>query len=70
MANQTIAKALRLIKDLKIFIYGISYIVTFIMINNNVLDYNYSMLLRRPWLRDSKVSCDWEPILLLFKEHV
>jgi len=29
MVNQTIAKALGFIRDLKIFIYGISYIVTF-----------------------------------------
>jgi len=58
MANQTITKTLGFIRDLKIFIYGISYIVTFNNINNNVLDYNYSMLLRRPWLKDSKVSHD------------
>jgi len=58
MANQTITKPLGLIKDLKIFVYGIPYIVTFIVINSNVLDFCYSMLLRHPWLRDAKVSHD------------
>ncbi len=59
MVNQTITKPLDLIKDLKIFVHGILYIVTFIVINKNVLDSNYSMLLRRTWLRDAKVSHDW-----------
>ncbi len=59
MANQTIANAFGLIRDLKIFIYGIPYTVTSVIININVLDSSYSMLLRCPWLRDSKVSHDW-----------
>jgi hypothetical protein len=59
MANQTIAKPFGFIKDLKIFVHGIPYTVTFTIINNNVLDFSYSMLLRRPWLRDAKVSHDW-----------
>jgi hypothetical protein len=59
MENQTIAKPLGLIKDLKIFVHGVPYIVTFNFINNNVIDYSYSMLLGCPWLRDAKVSYDW-----------
>jgi hypothetical protein len=59
MVDQTIAKPLGLIRDLKIFVHGILYTVTFIVINSNVLDYNYSMLLGHPWLRDAKVSHDW-----------
>jgi hypothetical protein len=58
MANQTIAKPLDLIRDLKIFVHGIPFIVTFIVINNNVLDSSYSMLFGGPWLRDAKVSHD------------
>jgi hypothetical protein len=50
MANQTIAKPFGLIKDLKIFVHGISYTITFTIINSNVLNSNYSMLLGRPWL--------------------
>jgi hypothetical protein len=56
MANQIIAKPLNLIRDLKIFVHEISYTITFTIINNNVLHFNYSMLLRCPWLRDAKVS--------------
>jgi len=56
MANQTIAKPLGFIKDLKIFVHGIPYTVTFTIINNNVLDYSYSMLIGCPWLKDVKVS--------------
>jgi hypothetical protein len=59
MVNQTIAKPLGLIRNLKILIHGIPYMVTFTVINNNVLDSNYSMLLGCPWLRYAKVSHDW-----------
>jgi hypothetical protein len=59
MANQTTAKPLSLIKDLEIFVHGIPYIVTFIVINNNVMNCSYSMLLGCPWLKDAKVSHDW-----------
>jgi hypothetical protein len=41
MANQIIAKPLGLIRDLKIFVHGIPYKVTFIVINNNVLVFSY-----------------------------
>jgi hypothetical protein len=56
MADQTITRPFGLIKNLKIFVHGIPYKVTFIVINNNVVDFNYSMLLGRPWLRNAKVS--------------
>jgi hypothetical protein len=50
LAYQTIAKPLGFIKDLKIFIHGIPFIITFIIIISNVLDFSnyssYSMLLR------------------------
>jgi hypothetical protein len=59
MVNQTITKPLGLIKDLKIFVHGIAYIITFIVINNNVLDSSYSMLLGHPWLKDAKLAHDW-----------
>ncbi len=68
MVNHIIVKPLGLIRDLKIFINGIPYIVTFIVINSNVLDSNYSMLLKHPWLKDTKVSHDWGTIMLLYRE--
>jgi hypothetical protein len=62
MANQTIAKPLGLIKDLKILIHGILILIPYKMIYtviyNSVLDSSYFMLLGRPWLRDAKVSHD------------
>jgi hypothetical protein len=45
MADQTITKPVGFINDLKIHIHGIPYIVTFTIMKNNVLDFNYSMLL-------------------------
>jgi hypothetical protein len=48
-----------LIKDLKIYVHGILYISTFIVLQNSVVHFNYSMLLGRPWLRDVKVAHDW-----------
>jgi hypothetical protein len=59
MAYQTIAKPLGLIRNVKIFVHDIAYIITFIVINSNVLVSSYSMLLGCPWLRDAKISHDW-----------
>jgi hypothetical protein len=59
MTYQTIAKPFGLIMNTKIFVHGIPYMVTFIVINNTVLDSSYSMLLRCPWLRNAKVSHNW-----------
>ncbi len=47
-----------LIKDLKIYVHGIPYITMFTVLQNNVVDSSYSMLLGRPWLRDVKVAHD------------
>jgi hypothetical protein len=58
MVDQTIVKPLGLIKDITILVHGIPYVVTFTMIQNSVLNFNYSMLLGRPWLRDAKLSHD------------
>jgi hypothetical protein len=59
MANQSMTKPLGIIKNLKIHIHGIPYVATFTVLKNNVVDYNYSMLLGRPWLKDAKVKHDW-----------
>ncbi len=48
-----------MIKDIKILVHEIPYVVTFIVIQNSVLDSIYSMLLGCPWLRDAKVFHDW-----------
>ncbi len=50
MANESMTKPLRIIKNLKIHIHGIPYIATLTVLKNNVVDYNYFMLLGRPWL--------------------
>jgi hypothetical protein len=44
---------------LKIYVHGIPYITTFIILHNSVVDFSYSMLLGRPWLKDAKVAHDW-----------
>jgi hypothetical protein len=59
MANQNMTKPLRIIRNIKIQIHGIPYVATFIVLQNNVVDSNYSMLLGRPWLKDAKVTHDW-----------
>ncbi len=33
-----------------------SYII---ILKNNVVDFNYSMLLGRPWFKNAKVTYDW-----------
>ncbi len=59
MANQTTTKFVGLIRDLKIYVHDIPYIITFIILQDNVVDFSYSMLLGRPWLKDVKVAHDW-----------
>jgi hypothetical protein len=59
MANQITTKPMGLIKDLKIHVHGIPYITMFIVLQNSVIDFSYSMLLGKPWLRDAKVAYDW-----------
>ncbi len=49
-----------MIKDLNIYVHGIPYIITFTVLRNSVVDFSYSMLLGRPWLKDVKVAHDWE----------
>lgn len=58
MDYQTIVKPLSLIKDLKILVHEIRYAVTLTIIQSNVLDSNYFILLGHPWLTDVKVSHD------------
>jgi len=59
MVDQTTTKLVGLIRDLKIYVHGIPYIITFTIFYNNVVDSSYSMLLGRLWLRDAKVAHDW-----------
>ncbi len=67
IANQTITKWVGLIKDLKTYVHDIPYIITFIVLQNNVVDSSYSMLLGRPWLRDIKMAHDWGINTLSYK---
>jgi hypothetical protein len=59
MADQSMAKPLRIIRNLKIHIHSIPYVATFIVLQNNVVDSSYSMLLGRRWFKDAKVTHDW-----------
>jgi hypothetical protein len=47
-----------LIRDLKIYVHNILYVILFIVFKKNVIDANYSTLLGRPWLRDAKIAHD------------
>jgi hypothetical protein len=67
MAYQTIAKPLGLMKDLKIIVHRISYALTFTIIQSSVLDFSYSMLLGRPWLKCFMIEAI---ILSLYKEPI
>jgi hypothetical protein len=67
MADQSMIKPLGIIKNLKIHIHGIPYITTFIILKHNVVDFNYSMMLGRPWLKDAKLHMIGVIMSLLFK---
>ncbi len=66
-ANQTTTKQVGLIKDLKIYVHGILYIITFIVLHNSVVGFSYSMLLGRPWLKILKWHMIGEVTLLPYK---
>jgi hypothetical protein len=58
MVNQTTTKLVGLIKDLRIYVHNIPYIATFLVLQNIIIDSNYSMLLGRPWFKDAKLAHD------------
>jgi hypothetical protein len=58
MVDQTTTKPVGLIKDLKIYVHDIFNIIMFIVLQNNVVDFSYSMLLGRPGLKDAKMAYD------------
>ncbi len=51
-------QTLGIIINWEIHINGIPYVATFTELWNSVVDFNYSMSLGRPWLRDVKVTHD------------
>ncbi len=59
MVDQTITKPMGLICGMKIYFHNIPYVIMFIVLQNNVTNVNYSMLLGSPWLKDPKVTHDW-----------
>ena len=59
MANRTIAKPTGLLRDVKIHIHSIPYIMTLTVIDCQTIKSDYSMLLGRSWLRNAKVRHDW-----------
>ena len=59
MANGIIAKPSSPLRDVKIHIHGIPYIVIFTVIDCQTIKSDYSMLLGRLWLRNAKVIHDW-----------
>jgi hypothetical protein len=58
MLDQTTTQLMGLIYDLQIYIHNIPFVATFVILQNNVVDSNYFMLLVRPWLKDTKVEHD------------
>jgi hypothetical protein len=58
MTYQNMTRPLGITINLKIHIHGIPYVATFIVLQNNVVDFCYFMLLRRLCLKDAKVTHD------------
>ncbi len=51
-------RPLKIIINLKIHIHGIPYVTTFVVLEINVVDFSYYMLLERPWFKDANVTHD------------
>jgi len=58
IVDQSMIRPLGIIKNLRIHIHGIPYVATFIVLQKTLVDSSYSMLLRRPWFRNAKVTHD------------
>jgi len=58
-----------LIKDLKVYVHGIPYIIMFTVLQNSVVDSSYSMLLGRPWLKDVKMAHDWRSNIVTIQRN-
>jgi hypothetical protein len=58
MVDQSMTKPLRIIKKFKIHMHGIPYVATFTILQNSMVDFNYSMLLGRLSLKNAKVTHD------------
>jgi hypothetical protein len=67
MVDQTTTKPVCLIRDLKICVHRIPYIIMFTIPHNSVVDSCCSMLLGRLWWKDAKVAHDWGVTLLQYK---
>jgi hypothetical protein len=67
MTDQSMTRLLGIIKNLKIHIHGIPYITTFIVLKNNVVNFNYSMLLRRHGSKMQRLHMTRVTMSLLFK---
>ncbi len=57
----------KIIKNLKIHIHGIPYVATFIVLQNNVVDSTYSMLLKNLGLEMQRLHMIRTTMSLLFK---
>jgi hypothetical protein len=58
MVEQSMTRPLKIIINLKIHIHGIPYVTTFVVLEINVVDFSYYMLLERPWFKDANVTHD------------
>jgi hypothetical protein len=67
MVGWSMNTPLIIIINLKIHIHGIPYVATFTVLQNNAVDFNYYMLLRRPWSKMQKLHMTRATMSLLFK---
>ena len=59
MADGSVSRPKGLIRDVRIHIHTIPYLITLIVIDCSTVKSDYTMLLGRPWLRHAKVIHDW-----------
>ena len=66
ISDQSEVKPIALFRDLTIIIQGISHVVTFTVMRMDPSAI-YSLLLRRLWLKDAKVTHDWRNNIVIFR---
>jgi hypothetical protein len=59
MADSSLVQPLGLLRDIKIFIHGIPYIIILSVISCKDVNSAYTLLLGRPWLRDTRIVQNW-----------
>ena len=68
MADQRRLQPLGILKDQRITISGLHFIVNFVVLRMQAKEISYPMLLGRPWFKTAKVRQDWGENIVMIRQ--